>query len=771
MYGIILVNMAEYIKKSFGPGKWKEIKEKMDMKEDTFGVADVFPEGQATKMGKTAMKILGIKDEEFYEGMGVYFVALAQELGYGLILSALGRKFRDFFVNLDNLHDYLKFTFERMKAPSFFIAKEDEGGMTMEYRSKRRGFQYYVQGQVKEISKNFAVEIKKLEIELKKQEVIFDTVVSTYDMKFENQGFIEKQAAQSARKDASMPIRAAIIFEMFPFSILYNANMEVTVLGAALRLIIPKIIGQALSNYWELVKPLVEFKWEVIQGRMNSMFELATQEEVDKLGKSGGGSSSGGFSSEMNLLDEDIDKTLHIKGQMVYITEWECNLFLACPMMKDLNNLVWSGLFINDLSMHDYSRDIMLATTQERIQMKMLLDAAEKKAAKLNEQQKKLNEVMKKSEDLISQMLPKQVADELAKGKTNEEICQTYEMVTMLFSDIVTFTVICSRLKPLQVVALLNNMYTLFDFLCDQNAVYKVETIGDAYLIVAGCPVKASNHALKICDMAFDMMDGITMLKDPGTGENILMRIGCHSGPVVAGVVGLKMPRYCLFGINVGLTEKFESNSKPMKIHISETCQGLLSGQYKVEERNDEGLKMKVGNYKSFFLNSKDNRRPLQEAVIKALLPTAKEAPKIDKKDAKKEDPKKAEPAKPAAEAPKPAAEAPKPAESSAPAPAAAPAPAPSAAPAPTPSAAPEPAAAAPPPPPPSGDSGGGGDGGGGGEEAAPEPEVEAGGEEGEGDAAADEPAAEEGEVLPVETVQQTQCCGGLKKSAVCNLI
>ena len=113
MYGIILQNMSEYIKKSFGPGKWKEIKEKMDMKEDNFGVADVFPEGQATKIGKTAMKILGIKDEEFYEGMGIYFVALATELGYGLILSCLGRNFRDFFVNLDNLHDYLKFTFQR----------------------------------------------------------------------------------------------------------------------------------------------------------------------------------------------------------------------------------------------------------------------------------------------------------------------------------------------------------------------------------------------------------------------------------------------------------------------------------------------------------------------------------------------------------------------------------------------------------------------------------------------------------------------------------
>merc|ERR1719230_128669 len=359
--------------------------------------------------------------------------------------------------------------------------------------------------------------------------------------------------------------------------------------------------------------------------------------------------------------------------------EWESMLFLACPIMHDLNTLVWSGLFINDLSMHDYSRDIMLATTQERIQMKMLLAGAEKKAEYLNEQKKKLDEVMKKSDDLISQMLPKQVADELAKGKTNAEICQTYEMVTMLFSDIVTFTVICSKLKPLQVVQLLNNMYTLFDFLCDQNAVYKVETIGDAYLIVAGCPNKAANHALKICDMAFDMMDGIKILKVPGSGDDIHMRIGIHSGPVVAGVVGLKMPRYCLFGTNVGLTEKFESNSKPDQIHISEKTQELLSNQYKVEERTDEGLSMKVGGFRSFFLNSKENRRPLQPAIIKALLPTADEGPKIDDKkkkdEKKKEEPKKGDAAPAAAPAPTSSAAAPEASSSSAPAPSAAPTP------------------------------------------------------------------------------------------------
>merc|ERR1711971_185344 len=717
-------------------------------------------------MGKTAMKLLEMKDEEFYEGMGVYFVALATDLGYGLMLQSVGRRFRDFFVNLDNLHDYLKFTFQRMKAPSFFIADETPDGMLMEYRSKRRGFQYYVQGQVKEISKNFALEIKKLEIVLKKQEVVFDTVVNTFEMKFENEGYKQMLASKEARKDASMPIRAATLFEMFPFCVLFNPEMNVTMLGVALRMIIPKIIGEGLSSWFELVKPLVEFKWDVINSRINSMFELATQEEVDKLGKSDG-SSSREFSSELMLLDDDVDKTLHIKGQMVFMKEWDAMLFLACPMLPKLENLIWTGLFVNDLSMHDYSRDIMLATTQEQIQMKMLLDAAEKKAALLESQQKKLGEIMKKSDDLISQMLPKKVADDLAKGKSNEEVCEAYEMVTMLFSDIVTFTVICSHLKPLQVVQLLNNMYTLFDFLCDQNAVYKVETIGDAYLIVAGCPNKAANHAIKICDMAFDMMDGISMLKDPSNGEAIHMRIGCHSGPVVAGVVGLKMPRFCLFGINVGLTEKFESNSKPDQIHISEKTQELLSSQYKVEERTDEGLSMKVGGYRSFFLNSKENRRPLQPAIIKALLPTADEGPKIDDKkkkdEKKKEEPKKADaaPAAAASAAPAAAASAPAPADASS-APAASAAPTPSAAPAE--SSAPS-AVAAPAP----SDGGGEGEDAPAGEAASAEEEAAPAEEAAEAEGAGD--AGDEGQKADVEVVASQQCCGGIKKSSVCTLI
>ena len=124
------------------------MKEQLQIEEDSFPASNTYPEAQIGKMGKTAMKILSLKDEEFYEGMGKYFVTLANEIGYQNTLLALGRRIRDFYLNLDNLHDYLKYTFPKLKAPSFFIEYEDEGSLHMQYRTRRKGFHFYVQGQV-----------------------------------------------------------------------------------------------------------------------------------------------------------------------------------------------------------------------------------------------------------------------------------------------------------------------------------------------------------------------------------------------------------------------------------------------------------------------------------------------------------------------------------------------------------------------------------------------------------------------------------------------
>ena len=140
-------------------------------------------------------------------------------------------------------------------------------------------------------------------MKLNKQEVIFDTVVNTYTLDLDNHAYKKHIEMLASRKEASLPITAATLFEMFPFCILFQKDLTVSCIGSALRQVIPQIVGKKITSYFELVKPLVAFKFEVLEQRTNNMFELATQEEVDKLGKSTGSHSS----SSGQKFDDDID--------------------------------------------------------------------------------------------------------------------------------------------------------------------------------------------------------------------------------------------------------------------------------------------------------------------------------------------------------------------------------------------------------------------------------------------------------------------------------
>lgn len=133
---------------------------------------------------------------------------------------------------------------------------------------------------------------------------------------------------------------------------------------------------------------------------------------------------------------------------------------------------------------------------------------------------------------------------------------------------------------------------------------------GDAYMVVSGAPEKELNHAEKVCDMALDMVEAITDLKDPSTGDHLRIRVGVHSGAVVAGIVGLKMPRYCLFGDSVNTASRMESTSAAMQIHISESTKDLLGPEYKVSLRGEIEVKGK-GAMNTYWLEEKENRQPL----------------------------------------------------------------------------------------------------------------------------------------------------------------
>ncbi|ESO95406.1 hypothetical protein LOTGIDRAFT_117064, partial [Lottia gigantea] len=167
-----------------------------------------------------------------------------------------------------------------------------------------------------------------------------------------------------------------------------------------------------------------------------------------------------------------------------------------------------------------------------------------------------------KTERLLYQMLPQPVADQLKLG--NPVIPESFEEVSIFFSDIVGFTTIASISEPLQVVDLLNDLYTTFDGIIAKHDVYKVETIGDAYMCVSGVPnPNGKRHSAEIANMALDLISAVHNFRIRHLpDEKLLLRAGLHTGSCAAGVVGQIMPRYCLFGDNVNMASRMESMGK-----------------------------------------------------------------------------------------------------------------------------------------------------------------------------------------------------------------
>ncbi len=203
-----------------------------------------------------------------------------------------------------------------------------------------------------------------------------------------------------------------------------------------------------------------------------------------------------------------------------------------------------------------------------------------------------LREEQEKSEKLLLNILPKAIAERLKQNETT--IAESFPEVTVLFADIVGFTHLATVMPPIDLVELLNKIFSGFDLLCDRHGLEKIKTIGDAYMVVGGLPHPRADHAEAIAQMALDMQTEMARF-NANNKKYFSIRIGIHSGPVVAGVIGIKKFIYDLWGDTVNIASRMESHGLSWRIQVSEATHKLLEHKYLFQERGIINIKGKGG--------------------------------------------------------------------------------------------------------------------------------------------------------------------------------
>ncbi|KAI8622173.1 nucleotide cyclase [Chytriomyces sp. MP71] len=209
---------------------------------------------------------------------------------------------------------------------------------------------------------------------------------------------------------------------------------------------------------------------------------------------------------------------------------------------------------------------------------------------------------MAQADQLLEKLMPASVVQAMKAGKASG--AEEYQSVTVFFSDITNFAQLAGKHSTKEMLGTLNNLWIQYDVVCKRWGMYKVETIGDAFLGVVGAPDRITDHAERAVNFAIDV---IRMVGDFRThdGEEIVTRIGLNSGPITAGVLGDSNPHWCIVGDAVNTASRMESTSKPMRIHVSESTYKLVANKgFKIEGPDVMNIKGK-GQMSTYWVNGR----------------------------------------------------------------------------------------------------------------------------------------------------------------------
>ena len=258
MYGLLIEAIVHYIKDNFGEGTWLDVRRLANIQQVSFATHERYSENLVPNIGKALSEITGVAYDDLMDSFGVTFVSFVGQYGYDKILKVLGRHMTDFLNGLDNLHEYLRFSYPKLRPPSFFVEEETVNGLTLHYRSKRKGYVHYVKGQIRQVGIMFySTKVDIDVINLEETEHMTHVIMKLH---FDNTAYKLTQEKKNEHSE-TLPLSSDVFFELFPFHIVFNDEMIVQSGGTGLKAVFPDMVGQNVTDVFTVVLPLVPFSW------------------------------------------------------------------------------------------------------------------------------------------------------------------------------------------------------------------------------------------------------------------------------------------------------------------------------------------------------------------------------------------------------------------------------------------------------------------------------------------------------------------------------
>jgi len=289
-----------------------------------------------------------------------------------------------------------------------------------------------------------------------------------------------------------------------------------------------------------------------------------------------------GLCTLMTLADERLDSAVYILGSAL--------LFLLAMLNFDVGAIqVFPDWLLQGLFAGSTLGVVMLITLPSFIYRRLALDA-----------EAQLGEANARNEELLHNILPEPIAERL-RTESLDVVADRHD-ATVVFADIAGFSRFASHRRPETVVKLLNEVFSRFDDLCDRHGVEKIKTIGDGYMAAAGLPEPDPQHAQKAANLALAMVEALKRY-NAERGDDVEMRIGLHSGPLVAGVIGKRKFTYDLWGDTVNVASRLEATGERSRIQVSANTRALLKDGYRFEPRGEVDLRG-IGAQTTYYLTS-----------------------------------------------------------------------------------------------------------------------------------------------------------------------